>query len=53
MTKQEAKAHDKCYRCGHAAYWARGEAKCNCTPFADDPGGPVKIRKEGRREAPN
>lgn len=44
MTKAEAEAHDKCPRCGHAAYWIRGEAKCGCGPFADDPGGPVKLR---------
>jgi len=45
MTKDEAERHDKCDRCGHAAYWTRYVgAKCNCRPFADDPGGPVKLR---------
>lgn len=45
MTREEAMAHDACVRCGHAAYWVRGEAKCGCGPFADDPGGPVKLAR--------
>ena len=47
MTKDEAQRHDKCDRCGHAAYWVNhAGAKSNCSPFADDPGGPVKLQTQ-------
>jgi ribosomal protein L37E len=39
LTKTEAQRHDQCYRCGHASYWAHGEAKCQCSI------GPVKLVK--------
>jgi hypothetical protein len=38
FTPMEAKFHDSCDRCRHAAYWIRGEAKCNCSE------GPVKFK---------